>query len=350
MKYDDSAKLTHMSHCAGWAAKFSPSDLEQVLLHIPQSNHSSLLVGMENNDDAAVYKLTDETAIVKSLDFFPPIVDDPYYFGSIAVTNALSDIYSMGATPLVGLNIACFPKTMSKDIIGKILFGGYEKAKEAGVVIAGGHTIDDPEPKYGLEVTGIIKPGDEITNSNAKSGDLLVLTKPLGTGIVTTAMKNEKLNSDSSIVLKAIDVMNTLNRDASFVMKSTGVNSATDITGFGLLGHLYNMLKASSKSANLIYNNIPLIEGALGLVKENTPGGTLSNKQSIEEHVVFLDSIHGDERVLLYDAQTSGGLLISVASDRSDYLVTEMQKNNIDAKVIGEVIDNNSESSKIIVS
>tara|TARA_A100001037_G_scaffold212931_1_gene190868 strand:+ start:157 stop:1131 length:975 start_codon:yes stop_codon:yes gene_type:complete len=323
--------------------------LEQVLLHIPQSKHSSLLVGMENNDDAAVYKLTEETAIVKSLDFFPPIVDDPYYFGSIAVTNALSDIYSMGATPLVGLNIACFPKTMSKDIIGKILLGGYEKANEAGVVIAGGHTIDDPEPKYGLEITGIIKPGNEITNNNAKSGDKLILTKPLGTGIITTSMKNGKLKNDSSVILNAINVMNTLNRDASIVMTQTGVNSATDITGFGLLGHLYNMLKSSNKSAKLIYNSIPIIKGAIELVKENTPGGTVSNKQSLEEHIIFDESIHNDEQILLYDAQTSGGLLISVSSNKAEQLILEMVNYNIDAKIIGEVIDKDTKSSKIIV-
>ena len=304
---------------------------------------------MENNDDAAVYKLTDQTAIVKSLDFFPPIVDDPYYFGSIAVTNALSDIYSMGATPLVGLNIACFPKTMSKDIIGKILLGGYEKAKEADVVIAGGHTIDDPEPKYGLEVTGIIKPGCQITNNNAMSGDKLILTKPLGTGIITTSMKNGKLKNDSAIILNAINVMNTLNRDASIAMTTIGVNSATDITGFGLLGHLYNMLKASNKSAKLIYNSIPIIKGTIQLVQENTPGGTLSNKQSLEEHITFDDSIYNDEQILLYDAQTSGGLLISVSSNRAEQLISEMIKNNIDAKIIGEVIDIDNKSSKIIV-
>tara|TARA_Y100000814_G_scaffold16004_1_gene11467 strand:+ start:1004 stop:1921 length:918 start_codon:yes stop_codon:yes gene_type:complete len=305
---------------------------------------------MENNDDAAVYKISDETAIVKSLDFFPPIVDDPYYFGSIAVTNALSDIYSMGATPLVGLNIACFPKTMSKEIIGKILLGGYEKATEADVVIAGGHTIDDPEPKYGLEVTGIIRPGDEITNCNAKSGDKLILTKPLGTGIITTAMKNGKLKSDSTIIENAINIMNTLNREASIAMTKTGVNSATDITGFGLLGHLYNMLKASNKSANLRYNAIPLINGAIELVQENTPGGTLSNKESLGRNIIFHDSIHNDEEIILYDAQTSGGLLISVSADKSDQLITEMLKSNIYAKVIGEVVENDINPSIINVS
>jgi len=324
--------------------------LEQVLSHLPKINHPSLLVGIESNDDAAVFKLTDEIAIVKSVDFFPPIVDDPYYFGSIAVANALSDIYSMGAIPLIGLNIACFPKSMPKEIIGKILLGGYDKAKEAGVVIAGGHTIDDPEPKYGMEVTGIIKPGDEITNNNCQTGDKLILTKPLGTGIITTSMKNNVLSSNDIILHSALNTMNTLNKDASSIMVKIGVNSATDVTGFGLLGHLYTMLSGSNKSAKLIYPNIPIIDGVLDLVENNTPSGTINNKNSVEKHTSFAPTITEFEKIILFDAQTSGGLLISVSADRSDQLLLEMSANNIPAALIGEVVDNISNTTNIMVN
>ena len=309
----------------------------QVLSKLPAITDPNLLVGIEKGDDAAVYRLGDDVALVQTVDFFPPIVDDPYQFGGIAVANALSDVYAMGGKPLLALNIVGFPAQLSKDILVDILKGGYEKAAEADVLIVGGHTIEDPEPKYGLAVTGLIKPGDEITNSGSLPGDILVLTKPIGTGIITTALKQGR--AEPEVAKQAIEVMLELNAGASRAMVETGVNSATDVTGFGLLGHLQSMMAASGTSAQIYESKVPMILGLLDTVELGTvPDGSKRNLSSLADSVKWDQSIPVTVRMILCDAQTSGGLLISVKKGRLDYLMDQLRSNGVsEPKVIGEV-------------
>lgn len=231
----------------------------QVLSRVPVMTHPDLLVGTETGDDAAVYRLNDETALIVTVDFFPPITDDPFEFGLIAAANALSDVYAMGGKPLVALNIMGFPASLDKGILGEVLRGGYTKASEAGCLIVGGHTVDDPEPKYGLSVVGIVEPGKQVTNAGAKPGDVLVLTKPLGTGIITTAGKQGKVSPE--VLQGAVEAMATLNRAASEVMMRVGVHAATDITGFGLMGHLSSMVKGSRVTAQVGLDQVPVLPG-----------------------------------------------------------------------------------------
>ena len=297
------------------------------------------MVGIQTGDDAAVYRLRDDLALVQTVDFFPPIVDDPYQFGAIAVANALSDVYAMGGTPLLALNLVGFPVGLPREILVSILKGGYEKAAEAGVLIVGGHTVDDAEPKYGLAVTGLIKPGDQITNSGAKPGDVLVLTKPIGTGIITTAGKNQAV--DAGVLAGAVSVMETLNKGASSAMGHVGVNAATDVTGFGLLGHLNAMMQGSGTTARVYWSKAPLLPGLWELAEQGiAPGGTQRNLASLEHSVRWHESLSHNVRVVLCDAQTSGGLLISVAQDKLDVLLEQLAEHGVaGAAVIGEVME-----------
>ena len=300
------------------------------------SVHPDLLVGVSTGDDAAVYRLTDHLAIINTLDFFPPIVDDPYDFGVIAVANALSDVYAMGGRPLLGLNLVCFPEDVPKDVLVQILKGGADKAQEAGVVIGGGHTIIDKEPKYGMAVTGVISPDAIMTNANAKQGDALVLTKPLGTGIITTAAKAQR--ADEAVIRGAVESMAALNRDASESMQEVGANSCTDITGFGLIGHLNSMMRASATTAHLQLSAIPLLPGVRELAEQgNVPGGTTRNLDSISEETKWHPDITGEDQLLLCDAQTSGGLLISLPQARVGQLVQALEAKGVLAAVIGSV-------------
>lgn len=237
-----------------------PCVLSDVLCDMPKQSDPNLLVGYENSDDASVYKLNDETAIIQTVDIFPPVADDPYNYGQIAAANALSDVYAMGGVPKLALNIFCFPEDKPKEIAGEILRGGYEKVQEAGAIITGGHTIKDKEPKYGLSVTGFAKPEDILTNGNATQGDILLLTKPLGTGILTTAAKADLL--DAKTYNKMIEVMSCLNKEAAAVMGRFNVSGCTDVTGFGLLGHAYEMALAGGCSIVVDSDKIPLMEPA----------------------------------------------------------------------------------------
>ncbi len=297
------------------------------------------MVGTQTGDDAAVYRLRDDLALVQTVDFFPPIVDDPYHFGAIAVANALSDVYAMGGTPLLALNLVGFPVGLPREILVSILKGGYDKAAEAGVLIVGGHTVDDAEPKYGLAVTGLIKPGDQITNSGAKPGDVLVLTKPIGTGIITTAGKNQAVDAD--VLAGAVAVMETLNKGASSAMGHVGVNAATDVTGFGLLGHLNAMMQGSGTSARLYWSKVPLLPGLWQLAEQGiAPGGTQRNLDSLGDSVRWHESLSHTVRVALSDAQTSGGLLISTPRDKLDVLLEQLERHGVaGAAVIGEVME-----------
>ena len=306
---------------------------------LPQVTAPDLLVGTETGDDAAVYRLNPDLALIQTVDFFPPIVDDPYHFGAIAVANAVSDVYAMGGTPLLGLNITAFPVGLPKEILVSVLKGGYDKAEEAGLLIVGGHTIDDAEPKYGLAITGLIRPGEQITNAGARSRDVLVLTKPIGTGIITTAGKNRVV--DPELLEEAIVVMETLNKGASGAMTHVGVNACTDVTGFGLMGHLKSMMLAGGVAARISWPDIPLLRGVTDLAKQGVaPGGTLRNLVSLGPLVTWDESITQEMKIILSDAQTSGGLLMSVPADKLEALLKELAGHGVQvAAVIGRVTD-----------
>lgn len=294
-------------------------------------------MGTSTADDAGVYRLGPDLALVQTIDIFTPIVDDPYWFGAIAAANALSDVYAMGGTPRLALNFAGFPRAkLPLDVLGEILRGGADKCAEAGVTIIGGHTIDDPEPKYGLAVTGFVHPDRVITNAAARPGDRLVLTKPLGMGIVTTALKQGK--AEAAAVDEAIRIMAALNRPAAEAMTAIGVSAATDITGFGLLGHLAEMTRGSGVAARVRLRDVPVLEAAWPLVQARAiPGGTQRNRESLQG-VVSWDGVGEDAQILLADAQTSGGLLIAVPEARCDALVQALRAGGLSvAAVIGEI-------------
>lgn len=284
--------------------------LTQVLRYIPDIKDERLLVGLGTNDDAAVYRLNDDTAIIHTVDFFTPIVDDPYDYGAISAANALSDVYAMGGKPLLALNIACFPQNLPGEILGKILKGGFDKVTEAGALLVGGHTVKDNEPKYGLSVIGIVNPDKIIRNVGARPGDILILTKPIGTGIISTAIKAEMVMGD--VIKKTTEIMKKLNNNASQMMVNLNIHAATDITGFGLLGHAYEMASGSGVSFELYYKDVPIIEESVELVKMGIiPGGTYDNKKFLDGRVSFVDVPKYMEDIM-FDPQTSGGLLISL--------------------------------------
>jgi selenide, water dikinase len=310
----------------------------QVLSHVPVMTHPNLLVGTETGDDAAVYRLNDETALILTVDFFPPITDDPFEFGAIAAANSLSDVYAMGGRPLLALNIVGFPTSLDKAILGEMLRGGYAKANEAGCLIVGGHTVDDPEPKYGLSVVGIVEPGKQVTNAGAKPGDALVLTKPLGTGIITTAGKQGRVSPE--VLQGAVAAMSTLNRAAAEAMVKVGAHAATDITGFGLMGHLKSMVKGSRVGAQVQLGRVPVLPGAWELLDQGVaPGGTHRNRQSVADAVSWHPDLTEREQLLLCDAQTSGGLMISVASGQTEALLSELQASGVIGAVLGEITE-----------
>ncbi len=302
--------------------------------------HPNLLVGMESASDASIYRLTDEIAIVQSLDFFTPIVDNPYEFGQIAAANSLSDIYAMGGRPITALNIVCFPiKELDSSILKEILCGGIDKVHEAGGVVVGGHSVEDKEPKYGLSVTGIVHPENFVTNKGARPGDTLILTKPIGTGVLATAYKGRLVGED--VFHGIVSIMSSLNRGASEAMMEVGVNGATDITGFGLIGHALEMAEASSVTIELEAGRVPIIPEALDLVNMGMiPEGDYANKRFCEKKVVVLDEIATPLLDLLFDAQTSGGLLISVSQEKAPLLMEKL-KDRCDTEfaMIGRVLE-----------
>ena len=314
-------------------------DLVQVLSGLPMISHPDLLVGTEAGDDAAVYRINDDTALIFTVDFFPPITDNLYDYGAIAAANSLSDVYAMGGKPLLALNVVGFPQALAVDMLGEVLRGGYAKAAEAGCLIVGGHTVDDAEPKYGLAVVGIVKPGQQVSNAGAKPGDSLVLTKPLGTGIITTAAKQGIAPED--VLQAAVDNMATLNLSASEAMVAVGVNACTDITGYGLMGHLKGMVSGSGVGANIRFNSVPLLPGTRELLVQGAvPGGTQRNLQGVADALQWHSEVTEEEQLLLCDAQTSGGLLISVPSHKTDELLTKLQEAAVPvAAVIGEITE-----------
>jgi len=311
-----SVRLTKVAKRAGCAAKQPPGYLFALLSGLPKSTDPNVLVGSATADDAAVYRLDAERALVLTTDFFTPIVDSPYDFGAISAANALSDVYAIGAAPLAALAVVGFPdELLEAAVLAEILRGGAEKAAEAGIEVVGGHTIRADEPIYGLSVTGIVHPARAVTNAGAKPSDLLVLTKPLGVGIVTTAAKND---ADTEHALgDAIVLMSTLNRAASEAMLEVGVSAATDVTGFGLLGHLGNLLRASAASASLWLDAVPILPAARTYAQRGiAPGGTRANHRFVAACVEYGPDVPIEDQLLFADAQTSGGLLIAVPEER----------------------------------
>jgi len=315
------------------------SELTHVLRHVLPLEDPNALVGYTTGDDAAVYRMADDRAVVVTADFFTPIVDDPYDFGRIAAANALSDLYAMGARPLFVLNLVAFPRTLlSAGVLEEILRGGSEVAREAGAPTLGGHSIDDAEPKYGLVAIGEVDPSRMVTNARARAGDALVLTKPIGSGVIATAIKQSAASAE--VIARAVEVMATLNRRAAEAMLRAGVSAATDVTGFGLLGHLHKMLHASGVAGRIHAASVPLLPGALALAEAgHVPAGTRRNLADLEGSIGFADSIDGITRTLLGDAQTSGGLLMCVPPESVEGLLAELTGNVPAAAVIGEVID-----------
>ena len=274
-----------------------------------------------------------------TVDFFPPIVDEPFQFGEIAAANSLSDVYAMGGTPLLAMNIVGFPVTLDKDILGEVLKGGYSKAAEAECLIVGGHTVDDPEPKYGLSVVGTVEPGKQISNAAAQPGDVLVLTKPLGTGIITTAGKQGVC--PPQVLQEAVATMSALNREGANAMIKVGVHSATDVTGFGLMGHLQSMVRGSRVGAEIQLGNVPVLPGAWDLLMQGVaPGGTHRNLQSVAGSAQWHPELSEEEQLLLCDAQTSGGLLIAVSGEKQDELLAELKSTGVaGAVVVGRITE-----------
>jgi selenide, water dikinase len=312
--------------------------LEEILSGLPLENNPDLLVGAEKCADAAIYRLTSEIAIVQTLDFFTPIVNDPFNFGRIAAANSLSDVYAMGGKPLTAMNIVCFPvKDMDKAILRSILEGGLEVIHKAGAVMAGGHSVEDPEIKYGLSVTGIVHPERFLNNDGARPGDVLILTKPIGTGILTTALKGGMLNE--KLTSEVTELMATLSRGASEAMMEVGVNAATDITGFGLLGHALEMAKAGKVGIKIYANDVPVIPEALTFASMGiVPEGSHRNRNFCSRHVQVSPKVDPLRIDLLTDAQTSGGLLISVSAEKAEPLIEKLyEKKTPVAKIIGEV-------------
>lgn len=318
--------------------------MAQVLCHLPKSDSDeNLLVGIETSDDAAVYKINEDTALIQTVDFFTPVVDDPYTFGQIAATNSLSDVYAMGGDPKLAMNIICFPNCLPPEVMAEILKGGHDKVTEAGAITIGGHTVEDDEPKYGLCASGFIHPNAVIKNSEAEVGDILVITKPIGIGIVTTAIKADM--ADSEMYDEGVKVMTTLNKFAKDAMVKAEANACTDVTGFGLLGHSLEMAEGSGVTVKLNVDKIPVIKGVRELAKMGLiPAGAYANKRFIGDKVLFGENVDEEIKDILYDPQTSGGLLISVRADMLDVLMKELEGNATEYAIIGEVVEKQDHS------
>lgn len=341
----DKIKLTQYSSGAGWACKLGPEDLNKALSGIKKTFQKSSSYGFESFDDCAIYTLDEKNIIIQSLDFFTPIVDDPYIFGQIAAANALSDIYAMGGEPLFSLNIAGFPSDdLPISVLTDIFNGGQNIAEQARIPILGGHTVKDKEPKYGMAVTGRVKKKHLVKNNSAKEGDLLVITKPLGTGIISTAIKKDL--ADNELYETAVKTMTHLNNGAKDAMNNNNAHACTDITGYGLLGHLLEMCTGSNVSAEIYYSDIPFINDVENLALEGIiPGGTKKNLNYVNDEIHFSKSILKHQELMMADAQTSGGLLISVPEELSSKLILDLEKEGCLAySIIGKIIKKDNKS------
>jgi selenium donor protein len=337
---DEKVKLTQFTHGLGCACKMQPADLENVLRKLPAITDPNVLVGNASGDDAAVYLINPEQAVVQTLDFFTPIVDDPYDFGAIAAANALSDIYAMGAKPLFALNIVAFPvQRLPLEVLEQILLGAADKAAEAGISIIGGHSIDDTEPKFGMCVTGLVHPEKAWKNIGARPGDILILTKPLGTGIISTAVKSGLAGDDTAA--EACKWMKQLNHKAAQAFSKFPVNACTDITGFGLAGHLSEMTRGSQVNAEINFDTLPFMNKVKELaVSGAIPGGTHKNLQFYKEWIKWNAVLSETEKLMFCDAQTSGGLLVAIPENFKDQVLLELEAQGVvDATVIGRIME-----------
>lgn len=332
---EQEVKLTKLSQCAGCGAKVGAGVLAKLLEDIKVHTDPNLLVGFDKSDDASVYRISDDLALVQTVDFFPPIADDPYTFGQIAATNALSDVYAMGGEPKLALNIMAVPKDMPKETVHEILRGGYDKVYEAGALITGGHSIYDEEPKYGLAVTGFVHPEHILTNANAKEGDVLLLTKPIGIGVLTTAAKADLLSDEGKAL--SIRLMTTLNKYARDAMLKYRVHSCTDVTGFSLMGHLLEMMQGSDTEAVIQVDCVDMIPEALEFARMGVlPEGMYRNR-TFAADAVEPGQTELAKQDLLFDPQTAGGLLIAVAPEDADALQEELTGCVPSAQRIGTV-------------
>ena len=335
LSMSEDIRLTRLANCAGCGAKLGAGTLSKLLTDLPVIRDDRLIVGFDTSDDACVYKLDDENALVQTLDFFPPIVDDPYMFGQIAACNALSDIYAMGGEPKLALNIMTVTKSMTEDSIRSILRGGYDKACEAGAIICGGHTINDESPKYGLSVTGFVKLNQLLTNSSSKIGDVLILTKPLGAGIITTAAKAGMIGSEE--LKSVINFMATLNKQSRNNMIAYDVHSCTDVTGFGLMGHAFEMSHSSGVTINIDTSSVKYHSSAYEMAEMGfIPDGAYKNRDYVGDHYSAGENVSRAMLDILFDPQTSGGLLISVAEKDAHKLLKDLLVHT-DAAIIGYV-------------
>lgn len=348
---DQPIRLTQHVKAGGCASKLAPGSLRQVLSALPAQSDPNRLVGFETSDDAGIYRVSPELALVQTVDFFTPLVDDPFTFGQIAATNALSDVYAMGGRPLTALALVCFPQDADLGILQEIMRGGLAKMSEAQCTVVGGHSVRDAEMKFGYAVTGRVAPDRFYTNAAAKPGDALILTKPIGTGVITTALKQDKAQTEW--VERAVRWMTTLNGTASAIAaECPGVHAITDITGFGLMGHGREMALGSGVALEIEVAAVPRIEGALEAIRLGAiPGGLLANRE-FAECIVADDAgsaIPDELRTLLYDPQTSGGLLISVATGSSAELLASLRKAGIPATIIGRVMHAHSGRAAIVL-
>jgi selenium donor protein len=327
----EEVKLTRFTHGMGCACKLRPQDLEQVLRKLPKVTDPAVLVDAGTSDDAAVYRLRPDLALVTTVDFFTPIADDPFDFGAISAANSLSDVYAMGAKPLFALSVVGFPsRRLPLWVLGRILEGASEVAREAGIFILGGHTVDDTEPKFGLAVTGVVHPDRVVKNATACAGDCLVLTKPIGTGILATAVKRGL--ADEAVARRLVAVMRELNKAAAEAMEEVGAHACTDVTGFGLLGHLREMAAASRLDAEIEAGAVPVLSPAREMAAADVvPGGSLENLDHVSPFVDWSKDLSRVDRVLLADAQTSGGLLIAVPEERLETLLAALRARGVAA-------------------
>lgn len=325
-----------------------PEVLSHILNDLPVVLDKNLIVGLEKSDDAAVYKISGDLALIVTVDFFTPVVDDPYIFGQIAAANALSDIYAMGGRPLLALNVACFPGCLAVEVLSEIIRGGADKVREAGAIIGGGHTVRDDEPKYGLAVVGLVHPDAVLSNATARAGDALILTKPLGTGIINTAIKGGLAGDE--VYRAAVEQMRALNRGAADCVAEAGASACTDITGFGFLGHAAEMARASGVSLAIDSNAIPLLPGTLEFARTGLiPAGAYDNRRFLSKDVVFADGVVQEVRDALFDPQTSGGLLLTVGPERAGAMVKRMRENGVpDAAVVGRVTASNGPLIRVL--
>ncbi|MFN0140092.1 MAG: selenide, water dikinase SelD [Pyrinomonadaceae bacterium] len=315
-------------------AKLAPSDLAQVLSKLPPQNSENVIVGFENSDDAGVFRLSDDLALVQTVDFFTPVADDPEVYGRVAALNSLNDVYAMGGTPISALSIVCYPQKGDWDVLGQILLGGQKAMTEAGVVVIGGHSVDDQEMKFGYAVTGVIDPKRVITNAGSVAGDVLVLTKPIGTGAINTAVKKGAARPEAEAA--AIKAMTTSAAAASKAMVAADANSCTDVTGFGLLGHAYEMAKASNVTLQIDSSRVPLLPDVLELISQGMlTRGDKNNRVYVGETVKIDSSVSGEMQSALFDPQTAGGLLITFPEENAARFLTEIP----DAILIGRVVE-----------